>query len=50
MLFDQAGVLSKKIGKRNHDECIRTFDHKFTMELVERYQKFRDENTILPKD
>ena len=49
-LFDQAGVLSKKLGKKNHDEFIGTFDHGFTKELSTKYQKFLRDASMFKKD
>lgn len=48
-LFDQAGELSKKLGKKNHDEFINTFDHNFTKELSSKYQKLLRDNTMFSK-
>ena len=48
-LFNQAGVLSQKLGKPNHDKFINTFDHGFTKELSKKYQKLLRNNTIFSK-
>jgi hypothetical protein len=49
-LFNRSGVLSKKLGKENHDEFITEFDSIFTKELSTSYNKFLKKNTIFPKD
>lgn len=48
-LFNQAGALSKKLGKNNHDEFITVFDKSFTEALSTKYNKFLKKNTIFPK-